>query len=531
MPVVTIKLDEGERHLPFEPGVSLREILDTTDIRVRTACRGIGACGLCRVQIEAGDAGEPMPSEYLHLDDAELARGYRLACQIMPTSDLQVTILARSPASAWRNLPLANRRFDYLSTFPRRKVTPKMLSPYGVAIDLGTTHISLALHTLIGHQCLAGRYGLNPQIAVGSDVITRLAAATEDTEQARHLRDLAVNGIAEALFDLGLREGLNLEQIIRLTLVGNTAMLALLSGRNYAQLLHPRYWMQAIDCLPEDPRIWIDPWGLHPEAEIVIIPPLAGFVGSDLLAGVLTMNLTDTSEPALLIDFGTNSEMALWDGTTLWVTSAAGGPAFEGSGLRCGMPAEPGAIYRVAFRDGMIEPSVIADTAPRGICGSGLVDLIANLISADLLTSVGRFAPQVPNEGVFIAHGERNIVLTRNDVDLFQRAKAAIGTGCQVLLREAGLVAQDLGRICLGGAFGHFLDVRNAQAIGLLPNINPDRVELYGNTALLGCEDLLRSPVACEHLTTLRARTTMINLGQCDDFDELFLENLFLQPS
>ena len=531
MPILIVKLGEGERRIPFIPGQSLRDILDATDVRVRSGCRGMGACGLCRVRIEAGEVGEPTPSEHVHLDGAQLAKGIRLACQVMPERDLQIVILAPAPESHWRSLPGGEgRRIKRSPPFPLRDLPQKVKSPYGVAVDLGTTHIKLSLYELSSGQWLAGRYGLNPQMNFGSDVMTRLVAASESPEQARAMSQQAIKAIGEALLDIATREGINLQQVVRLTLVGNTAMLALLSGRNYGLLLQPSYWMSAIDCLPENTEAWAVSWGIHPQARIEVIPPLAGFVGSDLLAGVVTTHLTENGPGGLLIDFGTNSEIALWDGCVLWVTSAAGGPAFEGSGISCGLPAEPGAIYRVSFKEGVLDFAIIAGSEPRGICGSGLVDLIANLVRSGRLTNMGRFAPTVPREGFALVRGERDIVLTKGDVDVFQRAKAAIGVGIQVLLAQADMGYEDLRRICVGGAFGRFLNVANAQEIGLLPKIQPDLVELCGNTALAGCEDALLLPVAVERLKNLRDQAKIINLSQCLDFDNLFLENLYLQP-
>jgi len=319
---------------------------------------------------------------------------------------------------------------------------------------------------------------------------------------------------------------------VSLALVGNTAMLALLSGRNYAKLIQPSHWTQTIDCQPGHTDTWAAAWGIHPKASIHVIPPLAGFVGSDLLAGVVTTHLTENGDGCLLIDFGANSEIALWDGQALWVTSAAGGPAFEGSGIDCGLPAEPGAIYRVNVRqDGTPDFAVIGGAQARGICGSGLVDLIANLVRTGRLTNMGRFTSSVSGNGFALVQGEREIVLTKGGVDVFQRAKAAIGAGVDVLLTHADMRYKDLRRICVGGAFGSFLDVANAQEIGLLPRIQPELVELCGNTALAGCEDAILAHVAAQNMVHLRDRLKIVNLSQCLEFEDIYLEHLYLQPA
>ena len=530
MPTLTVALDDGDRRFPFVPGPSLRDLLDEVGVPVRSGCRGTGACGLCLVRIEAGAIGDPTFTERFHLDDAHLTQNARLACQVRPEHDLRVTILAPAPRSVWRRLNAREqRRVRYVG--PPLDPSSPVAKPYGVAVDLGTTHIRLSLHDLASGRWLAGRQGLNPQMSVGSDVIARLVAAAESSEQARAASQQVVAAIGDALWDIAVREGINLQQVARLTLVGNTAMLALLAGRNANLLLQPSHWTRAIDCRPDGTAAWAVAWGIHPAATIEVIAPLAGFVGSDLLAGVVATRLMENGVGALLIDFGTNSEIALWDGQTLWVTSAAGGPAFEGCGVRCGLPAEPGAIHRVTRRDdGGWAFAVIAGEEPRGLCGSGLVDLIAGLVGSGELTRLGRFASSVPDAGWTLARGERDIVLTKRDVDLLQRAKAAIGVGVQVLLAQAGLKVEDLQRLYVSGAFGESLDVANAQAIGLLPGIAPERVELCGNTALAGCEDALFSPEVGERLQRLADRARIVNLSHCADFDTLFFENLYLEP-
>jgi uncharacterized 2Fe-2S/4Fe-4S cluster protein (DUF4445 family) len=338
-------------------------------------------------------------------------------------------------------------------------------------------------------------------------------------------------------------------------------MLALLSGRNYQLLLEPAHWMSTIDCLPDDPGSLSRSWGIHPQAIIEILPPLAGFVGSDLMAGVIATKLTETGPGNLLIDFGTNSEVALWDGKALWVTSAAGGPAFEGCGISCGTVAEPGAIYQVRDPAGKAcggagttgftmaknpsDPggmtaargilgstftfSTIEGENPTGICGSGIVDLIACLVGSGKLTRTGRFAPDLPQEEIVLLEGERRLVLTRKDVDIFQRAKGAISAAIGVLISMAGLRANELQRIYVGGAFGHFLNKANAVSIGLLPDMSYECIQLCGNTALAGCEYLLMSSASIEHLKRIAAGARLINLARSADFEDLFFEGLYLR--
>lgn len=531
MPLLIAKIEKSERRIPFTPGRSLRDILDATESRVRSGCRGSGACGFCRVQIEAGKVNEPTPNEYTLLGSARLEKGIRLACQVMPEDDLRIVVLEPAPKSNWRSLFAEEDEVRRIkSSLTLREFQSEVDHPYGVAVDLGTTRISLSLLELSSGKRLAGRYGLNPQMRFGSDIMTRLVAASESQIQAQTMRQQVIEAIGEAMLDIATREGINLKIVTRLALVGNTAMLTLLSGRNYGMLLQPSSWMSYVDCLPQDTESWAVSWDIYPRARIEVIAPLAGFVGSDLLAGVVATHLTENEAGALLIDFGTNSEIALWDGQTLWVTSAAGGPAFEGSGTSCGIPAEPGAVYRVSLENGELDFAVIADGKVRGMCGSGLIDLIANLVKSGRLGKTGRFTSNVPGECFKLVEGEQNLYLTKGDVDVFQRAKAAIGAGINILLEKAGMGSRNLHRICIGGAFGQFLNVGNAQDIGLLPNIQTDLIELCGNTALAGCEWFLLSSEATKSLEILTEQVKIINLAQCDDFEDIFFKNLYIEP-
>lgn len=531
MPVLTVRTQMTVKQIPFIPGRSLSHILNHSGMQIRSGCNGTGACGLCLVRIEKGDAGDIVQNESLHLGSDKIDQGIRLACQVMPEHDLQVQLLSPAAGSIWKSLPTPSEHpVKRASCFSLSDLPEGLENACGVAVDLGTTHIKLTLYDLSTGQRMAGCYGTNPQSCYGSDVMTRLIAADQSPGEAKAMTLGTAEAIGGALWHMAMKEGILLSRIVRLVLVGNTAMLTLLSGRNYRMLLQPDCWISDIDCLPETVDTWSFLWGIHPQAKIEIIPPLAGFVGSDLLAGLMMTSLADKAAVSLYIDFGTNSEIALWDGQALYVTSAAGGPAFEGCGLSCGMPAEPGAIYQAEIHDGLFDFAVIDGIAPKGVCGSGLVDMIAGLIETGTVNPRGQLASTVSKEGVTLVSRDSRMLLTKNDLDLFQRAKAAVGTGIQILLSMSGRTFRDLQRICISGAFGTFINISNAQKIGLLPNIAPGRIELQGNAALAGCEEVLLLPAVVERLLDLKKQAKMVNLSQCPDFDHYFIENLYLQP-
>ncbi|MBF0552343.1 MAG: DUF4445 domain-containing protein [Deltaproteobacteria bacterium] len=530
MPILTVLKETGDVRIDFLPGTSLLNILNTGDMRVRSGCAGSGGCGLCRIRIETGKIHELTATERQKLSDDQVLCGIRLACQVMPQTDLRIRILNLAPTILWRNI----QPEEYLAIGPSPSVRSETYEgkQLGAAVDLGTTHIRLTIWDMKTGLRLAGRSGLNPQSRFGTDVLTRITAASESQECLAAIGQLAQNAIGEALRDMALEMDLNIREIGHVVIVGNTAMLALLTGINDAALLKPGHRPGRLDYHPDAAGHWRRSWGLEADAIIEVIQPLGGFVGSDLLAGLLATHLAEGPAGSLLIDFGTNSEISLWDGNALWTTSAAGGPAFEGSGIHCGMPAEPGAIYR-------FEPNKTSDGfrfdvegggEPKGICGSGLTDIIAELIRAGMLKRNGRFTQQFGGNEFFLIAGEREISVTKRDVDVFQRAKAAIGAGIACLLQKAGVRLQNLQRICICGAFGRFLNVSNAMEVGLLPFISSECVELAGNTALAGCELLLFDPDRVRNMERLKSKCRLISLSEVPEFEDLFIRNLQLVP-
>jgi len=497
---------------------------------VRSACRGNGACGLCLVQVEAGLVNERTRSERLVLSPEQRELNIRLACQLLPEGDLRVRIINPAEESNWREIPPAHLRC-MPSQLASESDWGEAEATYGLAVDLGTTHISVTAWDLKRRARVFSRVGANPQTQYGADVITRLLAAKESPRRSRSIARIVLHALNEALLPVCESDGFGPARVSKVVIVGNTAMIALLTETPSPGLLRSYTWSEPLERARSSFQAWSGVLGIPSSAKFAVIPPLAGFVGSDLLAGVLATRLTE--EPgSLLIDVGTNSEIALWDGTTLWVTSAAGGPAFESSATHCGIPAGIGAIHQVSFRPGSaeLEYSVIGGGEAKGLCGTGMIDLIACLLAKGELTPTGKFTRSRPDGFPVPRKNAPPLRLMSRDVDMFQRGKAAIGLGIRTVLAAARMNAGDLRRICIGGAFGTELDIRNAQAIGLLPQTSPTIVELCGNIALTGCERiLLAADQAASGLAMLRSRATTINLGLLPDFEVQFLESLYLE--
>jgi uncharacterized 2Fe-2S/4Fe-4S cluster protein (DUF4445 family) len=530
MPELSILLNGQWRTLEFRTGASLRDLLDEADLRLRTACLGHGACGLCRVRIEGASPPPPRPAERLHLSESQLAAGVRLACQLRPEHDLRLELLNPAPPSRWQTLPVAGEATVYQGTGHSGIMIPvRVHHPLAVAVDIGTSNIRLALIDLRLGRWLTLCRGANPQGQSGADVLSRLSVAVKSQAQAQRLSRQLVEAVGEALAESAERQGIDPQRVVYLALVANTSMLALLTGDRIERLLDPHNWTRRLECRQPDGQAWIDAWRIHPHAQVELIQPLAGFVGSDLLAGLLATRFTQGPSPALFVDLGTNSEVALWDGRRLWVTSAAGGPAFEVSGYSHGMPAEAGAIYRVHRNAvGELGFRVIGNREPGGICGSGLLDLVARLREQGLLNPIGRFTQgatyQLPGTG------DLSIDLSHKDVDNLQQAKAGISAAVQVLCQQSGVPLTGLARICVAGEFGRHLDVESAVSIGLLPPVVADRVELLADAALLGCSAFILDDDAVAQLDQTRQEASLINLALVPEFESLFVESLYLRP-
>jgi uncharacterized 2Fe-2S/4Fe-4S cluster protein (DUF4445 family) len=532
MPVLNITGLTKKVSISYQPGISLRDILDLTEFRVRSACRGTGSCGLCRVFIENGSVNEPTQQEFIYLSKELIDKGVRLACQVFPSQDICIQIENPAPKSNWRSINFSDLYHSPVEPF-QYSHQKKSFSPFfGLAIDLGTTHINLTLWDLVKNKRLTGRTGLNLQYIFGADVMTRVMAATQSSEQAEEISKLAFDSIGQGIFDICSREGYDSFKIQSISVVGNTPEITLLTRHNYDLLLQPEYWTSQFDYGQLDTLKCCDLFHISKNADIHICNPLAGFVGSDLLAGVLSTHMTDCSKPRLLIDFGTNTEIALWDGSNLWVTSAAGGPAFEGCGMTSGMSAVPGAIYQINNGSDPLnfECQIISYKEPEGICGSGFVDLIAHLLKADIINEKGKFQDENMQKGFAFLKDFQHILIHPKDIDLFQRAKAAIGTGIQCLLASSGLELKQLEKIYICGVFGRYLNIANAQQLGLLPDLQENKFQLCGNTALAGCELLLVYPEMTQKLQCIRDKAHIISMANYEAFESLFLENLFLCP-
>ncbi len=403
----------------------------------------------------------------------------------------------------------------------------------GMAFDVGTTKIAAYLVDLATGKTLAQGGAMNPQIANGEDVISRISYANQSDDCRKHLQAALLESLDRLVFELGAASGVSREQIVELVVAGNTAMHHLFAGLSVRQLGTAPYLPATMAPLHMSAR----ELGLEvaPGACVYTPPNIAGYVGGDHVAMLLAAGMANKQRPALAIDIGTNTELTLGIDGRLLTCSCASGPAFEGAHIQHGMRAAPGAIERVLFDRGVFRCYTIDRLPPAGICGSGILDSLAALLDANVLDKRGNFQRNAMGVRFRDRHGEfvlveaekagrgTEVVVTRQDVSEIQFAKAALRAGIEVLLDEAGVSASALQEFVIAGAFGSYLDIRSAVRIGLFPGIPLDRFVQVGNAAGAGARQMLISAERRRVGEDLARRIEYIELTNHPRFHEKFV--------
>ncbi len=410
---------------------------------------------------------------------------------------------------------------------------------FGIAFDLGTTTVVATLLDLTTGTPVAVASMLNKQQPFGADVITRISATMLDPAARDKLRELAQQTLAELAAAVCDDGKVRPEEVYEVALAGNATMVHLVLGFD-PEPLGVAPFIMAARLLPE---VRARDLGVpaHPAARAVVFPAFGAYVGGDITAGLLASGMDRDPRVRLFIDIGTNCEIVLGGRDWLLATAAPAGPAFEGAAIRCGMRAADGAIEAVALTgDGDLKLTVIGDTEPKGLCGSGLVDAVAVLVEAGLLDGSGRLvsadearirapvlAPRlatVGKERVFMLHD--GVYLSQRDVRELQFAKAAIAAGWRILLEEAGLAEEDVRQVLLAGSFGSYLSPGSAIRIGLVPDIPARRVVAAGNVAGEGAKMALLSVRERAAALALLEEVRYVELSDRADFNDRFVGQL-----
>ena len=496
--VVHLELLPLGKVLRVKRGTPLHDVLFAHGVEF--PCGGRGLCKGCRVKVLAGVL--PITDEDRQkLSTAELAEGWRLACRGRAESDLKIDL------AQWESAILSDE-----SAFA---FTPR--EGLGIAVDLGTTTIVAQLLDLQTGHVLAVRTALNAQAKCGADIMSRVETAVARGGQ-RTLQNLVRKQIGRLLQELLTAAESTAQEVKNVVVVGNTVMHHLFCGISVEPLSHYPFvpvssGLQVFDAAELG-------WNLAAPTAVRFLPCLGSFVGSDILAGLLATNLHQGERVAALIDLGTNGEIVVGNHERMLCASTAAGPAFEGARISMGMRAATGAISEVRVRDGGLECHVVGNVAPRGICGSGLVDAVAAGLALGWISSKGRLAN---GEALALAGP---VSLSQWDVRELQLAKGAIAAGFRILLEQWGATVDDLTQVFLAGAFGNYINHTNARRIGLL-DFPGEKVRPSGNTALLGAKLALFSlPEQDGAYPEILSRVKHVSLDEDARFQETFVEEM-----
>ncbi|MBA2773862.1 MAG: DUF4445 domain-containing protein [Nocardioidaceae bacterium] len=604
---VRLHFQPSQREVRVPPGVSVFDAASWNGIAIDSTCGGHGTCKKCKVQIVDG-AVSISRLDIRSFSREQLDEGWRLACLAQATGDLtidvppmltrpkaatvgvgrqvilrpaiqkryvelteptlsdQVTDQARLLAAiddlelrvdlyAIRRLPTVVRRADF-------KVTAVIVDDvlidveegdttarrFAIAYDLGTTTVVATLVDTSTGTPAAVSSMLNKQQPFGGDVITRISATMMDPRALDRLQAMAHATLDQLTRDVCTEAGIDPAEIYEIAVAGNATMVALALGIDPEPLGVAPFIMSSAtlpELLATDLGVQV-----HPRARAIVLPALGAYVGGDIVAGMLASGMDRDKRLRLFIDVGTNCEIVLGDGERILATAAPAGPAFEGGAIRCGMRAADGAIEVVKVSDDDVTVQVIGDVAAQGLCGSGLVDAVSELVRIGLLDHSGRLISdeaaaercpglvhrlgEINGERVFALawHDDGldaladSVYLTQRDVRELQFAKAAISTGWALLLTELGVEQSDVQQVLLAGSFGSYLSPASAVRIGLVPKLPVLRIVSAGNVAGEGAKMMLLSMQERHGAQALLEEVRYVELSDRPEFNDRFVDQL-----
>ena len=473
---------------------TILSVLTRSGINIPAPCGGNGTCGKCAVNT---------------------SDGVKLACQACAKAGMDI-YLSQPAEDAFAIVDTYESQRPYISGRDKG---------YGIAIDIGTTTLAFELIDMGSCNRVGSHSMANSQRAVGADVVTRIKEATGGAGQRLH--ECIIQDIRQGIGDIIIAAGFSPCDITTVAIAGNTTMLHLLQNL-------PCDTLGVFPFTPVDINIKICDFtrifdeGLLGAAQLILLPGISTFVGADISGGILCCQSPVDTKPNLLIDLGTNGEMALFCGDKVLVTSTAAGPAFEAANISMGVASIPGAVAKASFLpDGNVfRYETIDNKPPIGICGTGVIDIAAELVRHNLVDETGRLEDEYFDEGVIIAPG---VIFTQKDMREIQLAKSAVRSGIEILLDVAGYSYNDIGRVFLAGGFGFRINIDSAVTLGLIPAKLADKVVTVGNTSLGGAAHVLLDTTAEKDITALAARAEEVALSTHPRFNDLFMEHMMFE--
>jgi uncharacterized 2Fe-2S/4Fe-4S cluster protein (DUF4445 family) len=571
-------------------------------VGIGAVCGGLGTCHSCKVRVLSGTISETTSHEKEAFSPQELEEGGRLACQSYPRSDCKLSVPPESmttsqriqlegldvdvrpepsvrsyqvellppslysmEADADRLVETLNQRYQLrcggIDINVLRSLSPELRSwkwqcqailrddeviairpwpsrPLGLAVDLGTTKIASYLVDLNSGQTITSKGAMNPQLSYGEDIISRISHATSSPERATQLQKVVVEALNSLASDLCAQVGATAHDILEAVVVGNTVMHHLFLGLPAKQLaLSP--FVAAVS-RPLDIKARDLGLQIAPGAYVHLLPNIGGFVGADHVAMLLATDAWRSEGPVIALDIGTNTEVSFVKDGRITAVSCASGPAFEGGHIKHGMRAATGAIERIRITDKSVHCQTIDGSPPAGICGSGILDAVAQLYMAGIIDKGGRIKNSHPHvrsqdgEREFVLTNEQGqgksfpVVITQHDIREVQLGKAAIRTGIQILLETQGCPEDQIQEVIIAGAFGSYIDIESAITIGLLPALPKDRFRQVGNAAGMGAKLALVSVNKRMEAQTIASKVQYLELATVPNFNKTFIQASYI---
>ena len=566
---VTAVKDGETRSLTMGGGQNLLRIIRDMGFSVRALCGERGICGSCKVRIVEGELAAS-EADAAFFSDADLSDGWRLACTAHPQNHIRVEIpasgedqfsgvlsfqqtgqgdspleteekgLAKSKESIARQitgsekLGLAQLRAAgriapapglpvYVTRYGGKtvRISGAKEKLYSIGVDIGTTTVGFALVDLQSASVAGGLSMVNRQREYGADVVTRIVKAKQGDLPllSRTIRAQIAEGVSRLCREYGAGP----ESVVKVAVAGNTTMLHLLLELNCDLLGSFPFTPVTLDHMTVPYHELFD-GGLS--CEVDVLPGISTYVGADITAGLLYLMLHKEKQPGILLDIGTNGEMALAKDGKLWCTSTAAGPALEGVNIVWGTGSVPGAISSVRYGGEGFAVSTIGGQPPVGICGSGVIDGVYQFLKHGIIDETGRFQKGWASGGAVVAktaQGE-DIYFSQKDIREVQLAKSAIRSGIEILVRQAGLQYKDIGALYIAGGFGFNIDFQSGVGIGLVPAELGEKIKLAGNSSLGGVVSYLLKPGQKEVMDEIIRLSAEFSLSEDESFQDLFIE-------
>lgn len=518
----------------YRTGQSLLNILLEQKIFVDNPCNGKGNCGKCKVRLLEGELEPLCDTERRFLREEEVRNGIRLSCMVRPQEDLRIEILQEE-----RTHEVLTQ--GYVPRFQRDLIEDNAKPRYGVAIDIGTTTVVCALVDMRSGKEVAQASRINAQKHFGLDVLTRITYEIEHPQTGvQELQKAIVGSINDMIKEACEKAQVSQEEICEITVAANCTMMHMLLGVEAVSLGRTPYtpvFVEAKDIKAREIGIYAGK-----EARLYCLPSVSAYIGADIVAGVMVCQLKESKDNVLFIDIGTNGEIVLSNSGRLLCCSCAAGPALEGMNISSGMRAAEGAIEDVQITQEGVEIRVIGNGEPEGICGSGILAGIKELLRTGIVRKEGAFIqPEkladddnrkrlIRQTGVqkecILTEEKTPISITQKDVRQVQLAKGAILSGFVALLRKAGIQMQDLDRVIIAGQFGAHLPADSLVGTGILPEEVKEKIVYVGNTSKTGAYMALLSEDVKRQMEELAQHMDYMELGDVEDYDRLFVDCL-----